>query len=266
MSKGYRFSRSDVPIHEEILGTLDTRVVGRNIYHFETLPSTNLFARELIAKKTREGTVVVSDIQTEGRGRKSRVWFSPEGGLWFSVILYPNISPQRGMMLTMATSVSVAQGIREITGLNPVIRWPNDLLIGGRKVCGVLTELDAKKDKINFAVIGVGINVNNELERSLHGKATTLSKEFGSKVSTAKLLRSILKNLDMNYIRLSEGDHDFIRRQWVSMSDIINKEIRVIDDDSTIQGMVSRVDEDGCLVLETKKGVFRVLSGDVEYL
>jgi len=266
-NKGYRLvSRPDIPIAEEVTLGLDTQVIGKDIYYFKSLPSTNLFAKKLVKDGVEEGTIVVSDIQLNGRGRKSRSWFSPEDGLWFSVVLYPHIPPERGMLLTMASSVAIVQGIKETTGLHPVIKWPNDLLINGKKICGILTELDAEMDRINYTVIGIGINVNNQLSEDLQGTATSLMQETGSQVSRVKLLRSILKCFDENYSRLISGDYDFIRDSWFSHANIIGKNIRVHGEKTILKGVVSGVDESGCLILDTKDGSVRVVSGDVEYL
>ena len=266
-NKGYRLvSRPDIPIAEEVTLGLDTQVIGKDIYYFKSLSSTNLLAKKLIKDGVEEGAIVVSDIQLSGRGRKNRNWFSPEGGLWFSVVLYPHIPPERGMLLTMASSVSIVQGIKETTGLHPVIKWPNDLLINEKKVCGILTELDAEIDRINYAVIGIGINVNNQLSEDLHGKATSLIHETGSKFSRVKLLRTILKCIDDNYNRLIMGDYDFIMHSWFSHANIIGKTIRVHGEKTILKGVVSSVDKSGCLILDTKNGRVRVVSGDVEYL
>jgi BirA family transcriptional regulator, biotin operon repressor / biotin---[acetyl-CoA-carboxylase] ligase len=266
-NKGYRLvSRPDSPIAEEVTLGLDTQVIGKDIYYFKSLPSTNLFAKKLVKDGVEEGAIVVSDIQLSGRGRKSRNWFSPEGGLWFSVVLYPHIPPERGMLLTMASSVAIVQGIKETTDLHPVIKWPNDLLINGKKVCGILTELDAEMDCINHTVVGIGINVNNQLSEDLQGTATSLIQETGSRVSRVKLLRSILKCFDENYSRLISGDYDFIRDSWFSHANIIGRNIRVHGEKAILKGVVSSVDESGCLILDTKDGSVRVVSGDVEYL
>jgi len=266
-NKGYRLvSRPDIPIAEEVTLGLDTQTIGKDIYYFKSLPSTNMFAKKLVKDGVEEGAIVVSDIQLSGRGRKSRNWFSPEGGLWFSVVLYPHIPPERGMLLTMASSVAIVQGIKDATGLHPVIKWPNDLLINGKKVCGILTELDAEMDRINYTVVGIGINVNNQLSEDLQGKATSLIQETGSKVSRVKLLRSILKCFDENYSRLISGDYDFIRDSWFSHANIVGREILVHGEKTILKGVVSNVDESGCLILDTRDGSVRVVSGDVEYL
>ncbi|MCK5030507.1 MAG: biotin--[acetyl-CoA-carboxylase] ligase [Thermoplasmatales archaeon] len=266
-NKGYRLvSRPDIPIVEEVTLELDTQVIGKDIYYFKSLASTNLFAKKLVKDGVEEGAIVVSDVQSGGRGRKSRNWFSPEGGLWFSIVLYPHIPPERGMLITMAGSIAVVQGIKETTDICPVIKWPNDLLINGKKVCGILTELDAEMDCINYTVVGIGINVNNRLSEDLQGKATSLIQEAGSKVSRVKLLRSILKCFDENYSKLISGDYDFIRDSWFSHANIVGREILVHGEKTMLRGVVSDVDESGCLILDTKNGSVRVVSGDVEYL
>ena len=266
-NKGYRLvSRPDIPIAEEVTIGLGTQVIGKEIYYFKSLPSTNMFAKKLVKDGVHEGAIVVSDVQLSGRGRKNRNWFSPEGGLWFSVVLYPHIPPERGMLITMASSVAIVQGIKEATGLHSVIKWPNDLLINGRKVCGILTEFDAEMDRMNYTVVGIGINVNNQLSEGLHGTATSLIQETGSCVSRVKLLRSIIKCFDENYCRLISGDYDFIRNSWFSHVNIVGREILVHGEKTILKGVVSSVDDSGCLILDTRDGSVRVVSGDLEYL
>lgn len=245
---------------------LDTKIIGRNVYHFETIGSTNLFAKKLVKEGAEEGVVVVADVQSGGRGRKNRTWSSPEGGLWFSIVLYPKISSQSVMLITMASSISVAQGIEEITGINSVIKWPNDLLINEKKVCGILTEIDAEMDSINYTVVGIGINVNNELEKELQKTATTLKLEIGTQVPKVELLKSILKSFDEKYSRLISGDCDFIRDSWLSYSNIIGKKIQVQDEETVATGKVTDIDDSGCLILNTENGNVRIVSGDVIYL
>ena len=245
---------------------LDTKIIGRNIYHFETIGSTNLFAKKLVKEGAEEGIVVVADVQSGGRGRKNRTWSSPEGGLLFSIVLYPKISPQRVMLITMASSIAVAQGIKEITGINPVIKWPNDLLINEKKVCGILTEIDAEMDSINYTVVGIGVNANNELGKELQKTATTLKQEIGAQVPKVELLKSILKSLDKKYNILISGNYDFIRDSWLSYSNIIGKKIQVQDEETVTTGKVTDIDDSGCLILNTKTGNVRIVSGDLKYL
>ena len=259
-------SESNNSFSEKIKQNLDTKIIGKEVFYFKTITSTNDYARFLINRGVKEGAIVLADVQTSGRGRKSRVWSSPEGGLWFSIILYPSFSPKDAMLLTMAASISVVKAVREITHLEPVIKWPNDILIDGKKVCGILTELETKEDKIIYSIIGIGINVNNQLNEDLYNTATTLLEKYGSIISKIELFKKILKHFDENYLRLIDGDFRYIRDRWLSMSRIAGREVIIKDDDKTIQGVVSGVDDNGQLILKTKNKIMQISNGDLEYL
>ena len=234
---------------EEITKNLKTDIIGKKVYFFEKIPSTNLFAKQLIQDNAKEGTIVISDIQTSGRGRKNRNWHSPPGGLWFSVILYPEICPKRGMLITMTVSISVTQAIKEITGLNLEIKWPNDLLLNEKKVCGILTEINADLNKVNYAIVGIGINVNNEIDENLKNIAFSLKQALGSEISRIKLLRSILKNLDESYYKLIKRDYKYIEKTWVSFTTIIGRKIQITDEKNITKGIVKDIDENGHLLI-----------------
>ncbi len=266
-NKGYRLiSRPDIPISEEVLFNLNTDIIGKKIYYFKSIPSTNLFAKELINKNAMEGTIVVSDIQTKGRGRKDRIWFSPEGGLWFSIILYPNIPIQYAMFVTMAMSVSLVQAINKLTGLSPVIKWPNDLLLEGKKICGILTELDAEMDRINYSIVGVGINVNNSLKNELSDKAISICNVYNNKISRVKLLRLILYYFDINYLKIISNEYKYIRDLWFSNTNIIGKNVRLKGENTQVEGVVVNIDDNGYLILKTANKNIRVVSGDLEFI
>jgi len=257
---------SDFLNPEEIKKGLKTKIIGKKVYFFNKIPSTNLYAKNLIKKNIEEGTIVIADVQTSGRGRKNRYWHSPYGGVWFSVILYPDLSPESGMLITMAASISVAQAIKDVTGINTEIKWPNDLLLRKKKVCGILTEIDSDLYKINYAIVGIGINVNNELDDELKKIAFSLKQEIGSKVSRIKILKSILENLDKNYNKLIKKDIDYIKKTWFSFSKIIGRKIQIKDDNIVRKGIVKEIDDDGYLILRTRFGDIRITSGDVKYL
>ena len=266
-NKGYRLvSRPDILIPEEIKIGLDSKIIGREIHYFKKINSTNLYAKKLASEGAQEGTVVVADIQLSGRGRKDRTWSSPFGGLWFSIVLYPQLPPERGMLVTMTVSVAVAQAIKEITGLNPNIKWPNDIMLSKKKVCGVLTELDAEMDNINYSIIGIGINVNNEIEENLQDIAISLNSIIGTQISRVKFLQSIFKHLDENYVKLISKNYRSIRELWFSFANIIGKKIQVEGEKEDISGVVIDVDQSGCLILDTDKGQVRIVSGDITFL
>ena len=266
-NKGYRLiSSPDVPIESELKQNLKTKIIGSNIEYKKSVYSTNLIAKNLASNKIQEGTVVVAEKQTKGRGRKQRQWYSPEGGLWFSIILYPNLPPEDGILVTMAASVSVAEAIQKSTGLSPVIKWPNDILIDGKKVCGILTEFDAEMDQVNYVVVGIGINVNNELSKDISKIAASLKELMGSKVSRVNLLKTILTKFDEMYNEILSGNYRFVRDSWSTFANIIGKKIKVAGERGDIEGFVTDVDEHGCLIVETPDKKIRVLSGDVTYL
>ena len=245
---------------------LKTKIIGKKILYFDKIQSTNLYAKQLIDQNIENGTIVISDIQTGGRGRKKRTWISPSGGLWFSVILYPDISPRCGMVITMAASISVSKAIREITGLKTRIKWPNDILLKNKKVCGILTELDSDRNKINYAIVGIGINVNNKIENQLNDIAISLKQVVNSDISRDELFKSILKNFDMNYKRLKKNDFEYIKKNWLSYSNIIGKKVKITEEQNVTEGVVKDIDDNGYLILESLSGEIRVISGDIIYM
>jgi BirA family biotin operon repressor/biotin-[acetyl-CoA-carboxylase] ligase len=266
-NKGYRLlSKPDIPIPEEVSFGLNTKIVGKKIHYFKSLKSTNSYAKELVQNDAEEGSIVVADIQTTGRGRKNRSWYSPDGGLWFSIILYPNISIQYAMYLTMAISASIVQAINELTGLSPQIKWPNDLLMDGKKICGILTELDAEMDQINHSIVGVGINVNNSISDDLKDKAASICDINNSYISRVELLRLILKYFDINYFKLQSKDYEFIRNLWFLYADIVGRKVKLKGEKSVIEGVVQNIDDTGGLIIENNEGKIRVVSGDLEYI
>ena len=267
-NKGYRLlSRPDIPFSEEISKNLCTEIIGNTIIYFPEISSTNLHAKKLIGKNAKEGTIIISDVQKQGRGRKDRSWSSPIGGLWFSTILYPNLTPQNGMIVTMVASVAITRGIEETLNITPVIKWPNDLLIDNKKVCGILTELDAEMDKINYMIVGIGLNVNNKIDKELKKIAISLKQKTGSEISRVELLQSILKHFDRTYCDLLSGKYENIRNLWLSYSNIIGKKIQVEQSDKVkITGKVVDIDESGCLILKKKDGNVKIFSGDVTFL
>jgi len=266
-NKGYRLIlRPDIPLPQEIKSGLETKIIGKDVVYFNKINSTNIYCKNLAKENAADGTVVVADIQEKGRGRKSRAWSSPEGGLWFSVLLKPDIPPQNAMILTMAASISLVEAIKETTGLKPVIKWPNDLLINGKKICGILTELDAEMDKINYAIIGIGINVNNPMDKDLESIASSLKNESNNEVSRVELLKNILAKFDKNYDYVKSSDYEKIRNLWFSYANIIGKKVKVKREKDVLVGTVSDVDETGRLIVKTDSGFEKIISGDVNFL
>jgi len=257
---GYKLiSKPDIPYPHEIKPK--TKIIGKNIFYFKNLSSTNEFARKMVQKGAKEGTVIIAEEQTEGRGRKGRKWFSPPGGLWFSIILYPSLPPEKGGLLMMASSVSIVDSLADI-GINAGIKWPNDILIGKKKVCGILMEMEASLNKINFAIVGIGINVYNKLHPSLEN-ASTLQKFINKKISRISLIKSILEKFDENYQKLLEGDYESIGKKWISLSLTIGKELEIKEGNIEIKGKAIGIDENGFLLVKGREKIHRIMSGDV---
>ena len=250
----------------EIQKNLNTQIIAKEVFYYENVTSTNDVAKQkILSGKIKEGTIFISDTQTHGRGRGDKKWYSPHGGLWFSVVLQPNIPPDKTMLVTMTVSTAVSEGIEKITMLKPRIKWPNDILINGKKTCGVLTEVDTIKNEMKV-IVGIGINVNNTLTKKLRKNATTLKKEAGSDIPKTKLLRVILKNLDINYDLLLSKNLEVIRKKWLKYSDIIGKKILVKNNNHQIKGVVVNVDTQGALMLKTDDTIKKILRGDIKYL
>ena len=266
-NKGYQLVfRPDIPIKEEIIPFIKTSIIGSQLYFHHTLVSTNSYGKELIKKDVPEGTVIIAEKQEKGRGRKERSWSSPKGGLWFSIILYPDISPQKAMHVTMIASIAVANAIQDICSINPEIKWPNDLMINGKKLCGILTEIDAEMDKIHYSIIGIGLNVNNKIPHLLNDTATSLKIVKKKEISRVQLLRLILTYFDGLYQYIIKNDLSFIRNIWIEKANIIGKKICVHGERESVTGIVTGIDDDGCLMVKKNNQTVSIVSGDIEYL
>lgn len=251
----------------EIRDCLKTALLGREIHHLEEVGSTNDVAARLASQGGREGCVVVADRQSLGRGRIGRRWYSPEGGLWFSVILRPEMKVSEAPRLTLTAAVAIANAIRETLGLMVEVKWPNDLLIQGRKVCGILTEAVTKGDDLDFVVLGVGINANinrEALPREVRESATTLREVLGREVDKSELLCRCLRQLEIYYEMLQEGKFNLILEEWRGLAPFLGEEIEVRSLKERVRGKAIDVDEDGALILELQDGTrCKVLSGEV---
>ena len=266
---GYRLLHSPDKLYEhELAALLQTTVMGNKIVYRESVGSTNELAKELAQNGAEQGTVVIAEEQTKGKGRLGRTWYSPAGqGLWFSVILRPQISPIDATKLTLVCAVAVARTIRETTGTMAGIKWPNDILIDNRKAAGILTEMNAEIDKINYLVIGIGVNYHLEagaLPEELSGVAVSLDEQGHTKLTRAEFLAALLNNLDVLYRDFLAGKFSDILSAWKEMSVTLNRWVKVTSVVSVDEGIAFDIDDEGALILMKKDGsVKRMLSGDV---
>jgi len=261
----YQYLMTENDLSAEAITTgLDTRFVGQRTLYFPSLTTTMDVARQEALGGTPEGTVIIADEQTAARGRLQRVWLTPQGNIALSVILYP----QREHLhtLIMVASLAVSSCIETVTGIKPDIKWPNDVLIRGKKVCGILIESDVRADRVSHAIIGTGINVNLDVTDfpEIHATATSLSHELGREVSRLSLVRELLKEIESYYLASSAGDT--VYEQWRQRLITLGKEVRAASatGKTTLAGIAESVDRDGSLWLRLNDGsLSRVIAGDV---
>ena len=267
---GYRLiSAPDVLHADDLLARLgETKVIGRDIQVFEQTTSTNDVVEKLARDGVKEGAVVFAESQTKGRGRLGRTWTSPaRKGLCFSILLRPNLRPQETTQLTVAAAAAVWRAIHAVTGLSPEIKWPNDILIGGKKVVGILTELSAEVDRVKHITLGIGVDVNltaNELPLELRKIATSLRIESGKTIERAELATQILRELDKDYSRVCCGKFAALADEWEAHCSTIGKQVTVGIGERRLRGRAEALDDDGALLLRTEHGrLERVIGGDV---
>lgn len=267
---GYRLAEEpDALLADDLLARLGkTRVVGRDIRVFERTTSTNDVAEKLARDGVGEGVVVFAEEQTRGRGRLGRVWLSPtRKGLWFSVLLRPPFGPQETTQLTVISATALRRAVQRVTGLKADIKWPNDLLIGGRKAAGILTEMSAELDRVRHVILGIGVDVNvaaAEFPAELRKTATSLSRELGAEVSRAELAVEILRELDADYAQVCAGKFAGLADEWEAACVTMGRKVAVHAGDRQFRGQAEALDEDGALLVRTEHGhLERVIGGDV---
>ncbi len=268
--QGYRLRSVPDVLHADDLLSLvaGARVIGRDIRVFEETNSTNDVADKLARDGVREGVVVFAESQTRGRGRLGRKWLSPpRKGLWFSALLRPDLRPQAATQLTVAAAVAVTQAIRQQADLAPEIKWPNDILIRGRKVGGVLTELNAELDHIKYLILGIGVDVNlsaGDLPPDLRKTATSLKIEAGHAFRRADLAAAILRELDRDYARICEHQFAAVADEWERQCSTLGHRVKIQIGDRTVQGRAESLDADGALLVRTEHGRLEpIIGGDV---
>ena len=244
--------------------------MGRTIHHFQTLDSTNSKAYQLALNGAEEGEVVISESQEKGRGRLGRQWFSPPYlNLYLSVILRPKISPHQASLITLMAAVATADAIEKFSGLRPLIKWPNDILLRDRKVAGLLNEIHSETDRIHFVILGIGVNLNMDekmFSKEIRTVATSLKREMGQTVSRKAFLQSLLQELEKWYSIFLEEGGAVILKAWRDRAHIKGKQVKVTSFGETVAGIAIDVDSDGALILETEDGKQkRVVAGDIEY-
>jgi BirA family biotin operon repressor/biotin-[acetyl-CoA-carboxylase] ligase len=271
--KGYRLCGvPDLLLMHEIRDGLKTKVFGQTqACYFRQTDSTNLRAREMAVQGAPEGTLVVAEQQTQGRGRRQRTWFSPpRQGIYASLILRPAIAPTEAPRMTLLAAVAVAETLLAQTPLKATIKWPNDILVRNRKIAGILTEISTGMDAVDYMVVGLGLNVNipaGDFPEEIHEYATSILAETGVLFSRLLLLRSYLEHFEDYYEIFHTRGFDPVLQRWRALTDMLGCRVRVDMIGRQHVGEVADFDQDGSLILRDEGGrSIRIFSGDVTFL
>ncbi|MBO5209649.1 MAG: biotin--[acetyl-CoA-carboxylase] ligase [Lachnospiraceae bacterium] len=268
--KGYRLlSCPEVFSESEIVSRIRTDWAGQKIYYYDETGSTNIDAKRLAEEGAPHGTTVVADKQKQGRGRRGREWESPAGtAVYMSIALKPDFAPDKASMLTLVMALSVAEAVTELTGLEAAIKWPNDIVVNKKKVCGILTEMSAELDYIHYIVIGVGINVNNHLSEfteEISKTASSLQIESGKPVSRAAVVERVLFYFEKNYdIFVRKLDLSELQEAYQKHLINLNTEVKVLDPKGEYTGIARGISKTGELLVEKEDGTMEtVYAGEV---
>ncbi len=257
-NKGYRLIDSpDVMSKAEIESLMDTKWAGSNVVYYDEIDSTNNRAKEAGDNGTENGTLFVADMQVAGKGRRGRVWQSPSGSsIYMTILLYPKISPMKAPQLTLVMAIAVAEGIQAVTGLDTKIKWPNDIIVNGKKICGILTEMSTEIDYINHVVIGVGINVNQDsFPEDIRKTATSLKMELGQKIKRSELIAAVMKSFEKNYeIFVKTEDLSGLQELYNSMLVNLDRDVKVLEPGNEYEAHALGINRTGELIVRTPDG------------
>ncbi|MBO6105525.1 MAG: biotin--[acetyl-CoA-carboxylase] ligase [Methanobrevibacter sp.] len=261
------FGKTEHITKEKICENLETEERANEILCFRKVFSTNSIAKFLANHSAEEGTVLISEIQTNARGRLGKKWEAPDGGIWMSLILRPNVPPARIGLITLATGVAIAKSIRSL-GVDAKIKWPNDVLIHGNKISGVLTEVNATFNEIDWIVVGIGIDSNLKLEdfsEDIRIGTTTLTEELPTKTDENELIAIFLNEFEKVYQLYKNGEIETILKDWRDLSDTIGKYVNITQTGGKItQGYVVGINNVGSLIIERQDGTLeKIISGEL---
>lgn len=267
-NKGYRLTgEADVITQAELQSMLQTRWIGNRLEYFDETDSTNIRARKLAEEGAPHGTLVVADSQRTGKGRRGRAWISPRGvGIWMSLVLRPPICPAGASMLTLVAGMAVVKGVRKSTGLKAMIKWPNDAILSGKKICGILTEMSTEEDRIRYVITGIGINVNvSSFPEEIAEKATSLKEELGEAVKRSLVIAAVAEAFEEFYDSfLKTHDMSCLMEDYNKALVNRNRQVTVLDSRGQYQGRALGIDPEGSLLVQRRDGtVESVISGEV---
>ncbi|GAQ17426.1 bifunctional protein BirA [Oceanobacillus picturae] len=249
---------------------LNTLWIGKEIIHKPTVTSTQVVAHQAARDNSPHGTVVIADEQSSGRGRMERVWHSKKGkGVWMSIILRPNIPPYMAPQLTLMTATAIAEVLDQYDGIQPKIKWPNDILIQNKKVAGILTEMQAEQDRIQYVVVGIGLNVNQdntEIPDAIHYRATSLKMETEKEWPIIELVQKILEGLEKEYESFLKKGFGDVKSKWENYGFRIGEMISLHSGTEKKEAVFLGIAEDGALLIESSKGeAEKIYSAEIDW-
>ncbi len=270
-TKGLGYTLKEVPdllLPEEIKSGLRTRFLGREIIHLPEVDSTQAKAKELAEKGAKEGTLVLTEKQTRGRGRRLREWVCLPGSIQMSVVLRPQTPPEQGTHFPLLAGVALALAVEKVCpNLDPLLKWPNDLLLNQKKLAGILAEISSEPERINYLTLGLGLNCNfatKDMDPSLHEIATSLQIESGQKISRTALLQALLLELEFLYFDYLTHGFEPLRLKWKAKNNTLNSWVQVASSHKTFEGLALDIDESGGLIVQKPDGLrVTVNAGDV---
>lgn len=269
--KGYRINKLPDKVSDNtIKWGLETKWLGQSIIHKQSAASTQLLIHKAAQDDAVHGTVAIADEQTMGRGRMNRKWHSVDKkGMWLSLLLRPEILPQQAPQLTLLTATVLADVIQSHTELKPLIKWPNDILLNSKKAAGILTEMQAEQDRIQYIVIGIGININHteqDIPQDIENKATSLQIETGEEWSTQRFIQYFLEEFEIAYDRYLENGFSEVKTKWESYGFKIGEKIKITSLKEEREAIFNGIAEDGALLIKSKTGeVSKLYSGEIQW-
>ena len=268
---GYRLvSETEKLLPWEIVKDLKTKTMGKRVYYFEEIDSTQNFAEQIALDKKENGTIIIAGKQTAGRGRLDRKWISPKGGMWFSLIVHPKFDVSTSTLVPIAGAVALAKSIKTTLDVDVSVKWPNDITLDGKKVAGMLVDASFQANNIDYLILGIGINF--DIDSKKIGKRLSKSSNFYGVNSLRKkdddtppkmLLKEFLLQFEKTINQLNKGEKSKIVKEWTKKADKIGKRITINTSDGKISGMSQGIDNDGALKLKTTKGMKKIFVGDV---
>tara|TARA_B100000029_G_scaffold58702_1_gene52886 strand:+ start:1294 stop:2295 length:1002 start_codon:yes stop_codon:yes gene_type:complete len=268
---GYRLvSETERLLPWEITKDLKTKSIGKRVYYFEEIDSTQNFAQQIALDKKEDGTIIIAEKQTAGRGRLDRKWTSPKGGIWFSLIVHPKFDVSTSTIVPIAGAVALAKSIKKSLDVDVSVKWPNDLTLDGKKVVGMLVDASFQANNIDFLILGVGINFNIDIKK-IEKQLSKTSNFYGVNSLRKKndstppkaLVREFLTEFEKTLNQLNKGEKSKIVKEWTKRADKIGKKVTVNTTEGKVSGISQGIDNDGALKLKTSNGVKKIFVGDV---